>query len=275
MNYIVDMQKAIDYIECNLEQDINYEKVAKQVGMSSFYFHRIFSAIVGISPAEYIRKRRLTCAADELTKSNDNILDIAIKYYFGSNESFTRAFTKFHGISPKMAKKRGNELKAFSKITLSLTIEGGSIMEYRIEKKDNFKISAIIRKFNLQTSKQEIPEFWNELEENGKIKELSKNDRKKVMGICLGESGAQNFEYGIGCELEKDEKAVKDTKMIEIPESLWVVFSCKGQNPKDINELWQKIYREYFVTSEYKQSMDIDFELYDRKDTEIWIPISK
>ena len=130
MNYIVELQKALDYIEDNLEEDINYEKIAKELGISSFYFHRIFSSIIGISPAEYIRNRRLTCAADELSIYKANILDVAIKYQFNSNESFTRAFTKFHGISPKRAREKGIKLKTFSKISLSLAIEGGNIMEY-------------------------------------------------------------------------------------------------------------------------------------------------
>jgi len=275
MNYIVDIQKSIEYIEDNLEQDINYQNIAKFVGMSSFYFHRIFSAIVGISPAEYIRNRRLTCAADELTRENANILDIAIKYKFGSNESFTRAFTKFHGISPKMAKKKGSGLKSFCKINLSLKIDGGNIMDYRIEKRNKFKILAIVRNFNLQTSKQKIPEFWDELKEKGKIKELSKDYTEKTIGICLGENGTENFEYGIGVEVEDEEATINNAKIIEVPESLWVVFKCEGQNPKDIDEMWQRIYKEYFITSEYKQSMDLDFELYDSKDTEIWIPINK
>lgn len=275
MNYIVEIQKAINYIEENLEENINYEKVAKEIGLSSFYFHRIFSAIVGISPTGYIRNRRLTCAADELSRNNTQILNIAIKYGFESNESFSRAFTKFHGINPKQARKKGAQLKVFSKIKLSLTIEGGSIMNYRIEKREAFKIEAIVRKFNLQTSKHEIPEFWEEIKESKKLDEISKDASKYVMGICLGESQNQNFKYGIGAELEKDEQKMQETEIIEVPESLWVVFQCEGQKPENINELWQKIYKEFFVTSEYKQSMDIDFELYDSKDTEIWIPISK
>ena len=77
MNYINEMKKAIDYIENNLDKDINFEKVSKEVGMSSFYFHRIFTAIIGISPTAYIRNRRLTVAAQEISKNNaDAILDI-------------------------------------------------------------------------------------------------------------------------------------------------------------------------------------------------------
>ena len=132
MNYISDIQKAIDYIEENLEEEINYESIAKNIGMSSYYFHRMFSAIIGISPAEYIRNRRLTCAAEELTGEKCNILDVALKYGFESNESFTRAFIKFHGVSPKFAKQKGNELKAFSKIKFELKVDGGNILNYRI-----------------------------------------------------------------------------------------------------------------------------------------------
>ena len=77
MNYINELQKAIDYIEDNLENNINFEIVAKEVGMSAFYFHRIFSSVIGISPTAYIRNRRLTVAAQEISKNNENILDIA------------------------------------------------------------------------------------------------------------------------------------------------------------------------------------------------------
>ena len=77
MNYINELQKAIDYIEVNLDKDINFEIVAKEIGMSAFYFHRIFTAIIGISPTAYIRNRRLTVAAQEISKNNENIVDIA------------------------------------------------------------------------------------------------------------------------------------------------------------------------------------------------------
>ena len=114
MNYINELQKAIDYIEDNLDKNINFEIVAKEVGMSAFYFHRIFSVVVGISPTTYIRNRRLTLAVQEISKNNENILDIALKYGFESHEAFSRAFKNFHEIVPKMAKTDGNEFKNFS-----------------------------------------------------------------------------------------------------------------------------------------------------------------
>lgn len=274
MNYISDIQKAIDYIEENLEEEINYENVAKQIGMSSYYFHRMFSAIVGISPAEYIRNRRLTCAGEDLTRNNCNILDVALKYRFESNESFTRAFTKFHQVLPKMAKQKGNELKSFSRVKLEFKIDGGNILNYRIEDKEEFEIEVIIRSFSIET-KSKIPEFWDEIKASGKLKEISKDFTRCTLGVCIGENNAKEYKYGIGIELIDNDKKNSEAEIIKVAKSKWIVFKCKGQKADDINELWSRIYREYFITSEYKQSMNIDFELYDEKDTEIWIPICK
>ena len=274
MNYICSIQKAIEYIEENLEEEIKYAKVAQQIGMSSYYFHRIFSAIIGISPAEYIRNRRLTCAAEDLSRNNYNILEVAIKYKFESNESFTRAFTKFHGILPKMAKQKGNELKAFSKIKLDIQIDGGKILNYRIEEKEEFEISAIIRSFTIE-NKADIPKFWDELKENGKLKEISQNSTRNVLGVCVVEENNKEYKYGIGREIYDNDSDIDDAQIIKVPKSKWIVFKCQGQKPEDINELWSRIYREYFTTSEYKQNMNIDFELYDDKNTEIWIRIEE
>lgn len=276
MNYINEMQKAIDYIENNLDKDINFEKVSKEVGMSSFYFHRIFTAIIGISPTAYIRNRRLTVAAQEISKNNENILDIAVKYGFESHEAFSRAFKNFHGVVPKMAKADGNEFKNFSRASLEFEVNTNNILNYRIESKEVIKVAALFRKFNLD-NKNEIPEYWNEMKKNGELDDISDNYTKNLLGICIGTQNAFEYQYGIGIEIENAEniKTKHEMKVIEIPKCSWVVFRCEGQDEKDINELWTRIYKEFFITSSYKQCMDIDFELYDDKDTEIWIPISK
>ena len=282
MNYINEMQKAIDYIEDNLDKDINFEKVSKEVGMSSFYFHRIFTAIIGISPTAYIRNRRLTVAAQEISKNNENIVDIAFKYGFESHEAFSRAFKNFHGVVPKLAKTDGNEFKNFSRANLEIEVNTNNVLNYRIKSKDVIRVAALFRKFNLD-NKNEVPEYWNEMKKNGILDNISDSYNKNLLGICIGTQNAFEYRYGIGIEVEgtEDIKSTGDIetkhgmKVVEIPKCSWVVFRCEGQDEKDINELWTKIYKEFFITSSYKQCMDIDFELYDDKDTEIWIPISK
>ena len=276
MNYINEMEKAIDYIEINLDKDINFEKVAKEVGMSPFYFHRVFSSIIGISPTIYIRNRRLTLAAQEISKNNENILDIALKYGFESHEAFSRAFKNFHGVVPKMAKTDGNELKNFSRANLEFEVNTNNILNYRIESKEVIRVAALFRKFNLD-NKNEIPKYWNKMKKNGVLDNISASYTKNLLGICIGTQNIFEYQYGIGTEIEdtEDIEIKRGMKVVEIPKSLWVVFRCEGQDEKDINELWTRIYKEFFITSSYKQCMDIDFELYDDKDTEIWIPISK
>ncbi len=282
MNYINELQKAVDFIENNLDKDINFSKVAQEVGMSPFYFHRIFSAILGISPTTYIRNRRLTVAAQEISKNNENILDIALKYGFESHEAFSRAFKNFHGVAPKFAKTNGNEFKNYSKVDINLefnSINPNKVLNYRIEEKDTFRVAAILKDFNLDI-KNEIPEFWKELKNNGTLQKISNDSTKNVLGICIGTQNVFEYQYGIGREIEEtddieDIESKLGMRVIEIPKCEWVVFKCEGQDEKDINELWQRIYKEFFITTSYKQSMDIDFELYDDKDTEIWIPILK
>ena len=274
MNYINELKRAVDYIEDNLDKDINFEIVAKEVGMSAFYFQRIFTAIIGISPTAYIRNRRLTVAAQEISKNNENILDIALKYGFESHEAFSRAFKNFHGIIPKMAKTDGNEFKNFSKANLDIEVNANNILSYRIESKDIIKVSAFFRKFNIE-NKDEIPKYWEELKESGTLEKISNNYKKDLLGICIGTQSDFEYKYGIGVEQTEDIETNIEMETIEIPKSTWVVFKCEGQDEKNINELWSRIYKEFFITSSYKQSMDIDFELYDDKNTEIWIPISK
>lgn len=274
MNYINEIQKAIDYIEVNLDKDINFDIVAKEVGMSAFYFHRIFSAVIGVSPTTYIRNRRLTVAAQEISKNNENILDIALKYGFESHEAFSRAFKNFHGVVPKMAKTDGNEFKNFSKANLDIEVNTNNILNYRIESKEVIKVLAFLRKFNIE-NKDEIPKYWEELKESGTLEKISNNYKKDLLGICIGTQSDFEYKYGIGVEQTEDIETNIEMETIEISKSTWVVFKCEGQDEKNINELWTRIYKEFFITSSYKQSMDIDFELYDDENTEIWIPISK
>lgn len=267
MNYINELQKAIDYIEDNLENNINFEIVAKEVGMSTFYFHRIFSSVIGISPTTYIRNRRLTVAAQEISKNSENILDIALKYGFESHEAFSRAFKNFHGVVPKMAKTDGNEFKNFSKANLDIEVNINNILGYRIESKDIIKVSAFFRKFNIE-NKDEIPKYWKELKESGTLEKISNKYKKDLLGICIGTQSDFEYKYGIGIEQTEDIDTYIEMEKIEIPKSKWVVFKCEGQDEKNINELWSRIYKEFFITSSYKQCMDIDFELYDDENTE-------
>ncbi|MCX7709540.1 MAG: AraC family transcriptional regulator [Clostridia bacterium] len=111
MDYSKEIQKSVDYIEEHLCEKIDLGKVAKQSHFSKFYFHRLFHKVVGEPMAEYIRKRRLEEAANDLVETREKVTEIALKYQFSSQESFSRAFKKSFGMTPREYRNMGLVLK--------------------------------------------------------------------------------------------------------------------------------------------------------------------
>ena len=104
MNWITGIQRALDYVEAHLMESVDYEEAAKQAYSSSFHFQRVFSILCGFTLGDYIRMRRLTLAGSELASSDIRVIDAALKYGYDTPESFSRAFTRFHGVPPSQAK---------------------------------------------------------------------------------------------------------------------------------------------------------------------------
>ena len=147
MDWIIGMQKAIDYIEDHLTETIDYDDVAAQSYSSSYHFQRVFSILCGFTVGEYIRNRRLTLAGAELAMGDTKVIDVALKYGYESPDSFAKAFQKFHGILPSQARSNGSNLKSFSRLVLKFSLEGGSMMDYRIEEKDEMILTGYKRHF--------------------------------------------------------------------------------------------------------------------------------
>ncbi len=142
MDWISGMQKAIDYIEDNLDGTIDYEKAAAQSFSSSYHFQRVFSILCGFTLGEYIRARRLTLAGAELATSDARVIDVALKYGYDSPDSFAKAFRKFHGILPSQARHDGGKLRSCSRLVLKSSLEGGKCMDQRIEKKPRMTLTG-------------------------------------------------------------------------------------------------------------------------------------
>jgi AraC-like DNA-binding protein len=114
------MGNAVRYIEDNLDGELNAEDIAKQACVSCFYFQKAFAMLCGFTVGEYIRLRRLTLAAGELVSTDNKIIDIAVKYGYDSPDSFTKAFTRFHGVTPSAVRKEGAMIKSFAPLKSNL-----------------------------------------------------------------------------------------------------------------------------------------------------------
>ena len=147
MDWITGIQNAIDYIEEHITEELDYAQIARKSFSSPFHFQRVFSILCGYTLGEYIRSRRLTLAGLELANTREKVIDVAYKYGYDSPESFAKAFQKFHGITPSQARGGGGMLKSFSRLSIKVSLEGGSIMNYRIEEKPAMLLTGYKRRF--------------------------------------------------------------------------------------------------------------------------------
>ena len=286
MDWISGIQKAIDYIEENLTETISLERVAQEAYSSSFHFQRIFSIICGFTLGDYIRFRRLSLAGRELAEQNSKVIDVALKYGYDTPESFTRAFTRFHGVSPRDV-KNGALLKSFRRLSVKLTLDGGTTMNYRIEKTEAFNV--LMRKKiypkNFELTGCEIPKFWGMCHADGTIPKLVKQipdgDVFGLMGLSLYSRETENFTYGIGVSTETAETDNADLCVETIPAHTYVVFTCKGKMPEAFKNLYNYVVTEFFPTSEY-QPCGVEIEAYPSDNVqdpnytcELWIAVEK
>lgn len=147
MDWITGIQNAINYIEDNITEDLDYESIAKKSFASSFHFQRVFNTLCGYTLGEYIRNRRLSLAGMDLAADKDKVFNIALKYGYDNPESFAKAFQKFHGITPSQARANGAMLKSFSRLSIRVSLEGGSTMNYRVEEKPSMILTGYKARF--------------------------------------------------------------------------------------------------------------------------------
>lgn len=289
------IQQAICYMEEHILEDISYTEAAKSVHMSNYNFHRTFSFIVGMSANEYIRKRRLTLAAMELQTTEISVTEAAYKYGYESPESFSKAFLRFHGSTPRQAKQKGTKLHLFNPLVIKIILEGGSIMDYRIEHKEKQQFVALVRPFPNEISNDDndhsIPDFWTECYEKNLIepmKLLRAEGKRDLYGLCAPvKNGETHFNYGIGIIVDENTEASKLEQLIQNGYSLWetvpadyAVFKCFGTDGDCISETWSKFFREFIPQTGYVQTDDTDYEIYfengeDGLFCELWVPVKQ
>lgn len=263
------LQNALDYIETQLTETPDIGEIAARAYLSPFYFQRIFGALCGVTVGEYIRLRRLTLAAQELTGSEARVLDVALKYGYDSPDSFARAFQRFHGVLPSQAREPGVRLRSYLPLHIRLTLEGGHTMEFRIEEKAPFTVAGISRPFNSDTCYQEIPKFWQEW--------LAKGEDRPVMGtygVCIDMDGSKEFDYLIADDYCPWKPLPEGCVTRTIPGGLWALFPTTLATLQDTNT---KIWSEWLPGSrEYELAGNYNLEFYTPGAyAEIWMPVKR
>ncbi|MHC1696198.1 MAG: effector binding domain-containing protein [Eubacteriales bacterium] len=284
MEWLDRLNKALDYIEENLSGEIDYERAARIACCSVFHFQRMYGYIAGVPLSEYIRRRRMTSAAFELQSSDIKVIELALKYGYDSPTSFNRAFRGIHGISPSEARAQGAALKAYPRISFSISVKGEAQMNYKIEKKDPIRIVGVKMHLDsdVEVNFSQVPLFWQRTTQSGAIPQiLSLLDSPPfgLLGVSTCMEGS-DMDYYIAVPTSKD---VPDgMEEYVIPSETWAVFECVGAMPNAIQELQKRIITEWLPSSGYEYANAPDIEVYFEGDQyspdykcEVWLPIVK
>ena len=302
MDWITGMQKAIDYIEANLTEEIDYEKVAAESFSSSYHFQRVFSILCGYTLGEYIRLRRLSLAGAELANGKEKVIDIALKYGYDSPDSFGKAFQKFHGITPSQARADSSMLKSFSRLSIKISLEGGSIMNYRIETKPQFTLLGYKKRFegtpyDELRHKQEGDFFITTRAHQWMLKGMA-ND--KLSDYCvITNMNDDGYDFYIASTTDNWERDnLYNSKVtgidfmdkfqfeeIIIPERTYAIFETEKQRMPipEYFDLRKQISAEWLSNNEYQMINAPEISVYHwgivggytERTIEIWIPIEK
>jgi len=276
MDYIKHIEFALKYIEDNLKTDFSLNDVAKAAGYSEYHFLRVFKQVTNFTPANYIRKRRLSEVAREVDASDRSISDIAFEYGFNSKENFTRAFKAEHNILPTEYKTFGNSLKLFDRLCLN-TDPFEVIPE--IVMLDGFSL------LGFHSNEDYVPKFWNLY--NCKKLSLRLSGGKSVTdyGVSSWNNEKKKVDYFIGIKKDDANGDISGTSRLEISGGLYAVFATPPASHFDfvntVHRTWDFITNVWLQQSEYQFTLDskYQFESYIEASRtyseDIFIPIEK
>jgi len=281
VDWIKIIENALRYIEENLSGELTVGRIAEKVNISPFYFQKGFSMLCGYSVGEYIRMRRLSVAGSELVTSDNKVIDLALKYGYDSPDSFTKAFTRFHGSTPTDVRRKGALLKSFAPLHIKIILDGGNTMEYRVEEKPAFRVMGVSKMFSYETANADVPQYWDEIHVQAAVKPV-----EGMYGICFDEEmGGNRFRYMIADDLEEGEAGEKNLETYEVPRHTWAIFPCRGAMPLSLQEVNRRIFSEWLPASNYEIAEGYNIEYYsdsaEFKDgtqdpdyyAEVWIPV--
>ncbi|UHA73213.1 AraC family transcriptional regulator [Paenibacillus sp. 481] len=285
MALVESLQKAIDYMEAHLLRSITIEHIAKQANMSPSHFQRTFWILTDTSVGEYLRRRRLTIAAQQLISTNCRLVDLAYACGYDTPESFTKAFRKQHGVTPSDVRKGIGQLQSYNRLMIQVNLKGVEPMKYHIVERDAFQVIGIKRTVSFGqecAGTPNIGQFWGEAHANGTVDQLTgliNGQLKGLLGITENYNTADStIDYWIAAEHQGTVPA--ELASLHFPASKWVVFEISGPVPAALIEAWKKIYSEWFPSNGYEPAEIAPLEVYlapdlDRADAynEIWVAI--
>lgn len=258
MDCNIILNKVIKYIEENLTNKIDYDELSKIIGMSGVTLQKIFCFLTNIPLSEYIRKRRLSMAAEDLVLTNEKIIDIALKYQYESSTSFGRAFSNMYGCTPKEVRTKTINLKTFPRINFNINQQQYCELNYRIEELEEKVLYGISSDLIELSDKNAIKLLWQSPEASALKHPNSKGEYYAITEYNINSSNNFKIKYSILNEYN-DPNLIKKV----VPKTKWIIFKVNSKNQKDILDICDKIYNNWIESSNYTVIENhMDLEIY-------------
>lgn len=271
-DYFGSVVQAIDYIETKLDEGVTLNDVALHVGFSPYHFHRVFTALVGESVVDYVRRRRLSEAARQVRDTSLPLLEIGLRYGFDSQETFTRAFKKMFAVTPGKYRSFKDsahypEKKKFTREMLEhMHIQGGITMQPKIVTREAETVIGMGGTFEPGDSPS-ISMLWDKFV--SRRPEIKSRNSKYDIGVCCpthSDIPVDSGKFVYIAASPVDDKADPPAGMVKtvLPAGRYAVFTHKGpisQLKHTLNYIWGT----WMPKAEFEKRDAPDFELYDER----------
>jgi AraC family transcriptional regulator len=281
------LNQTLGYIERRLDQQVDVAELARIAATSEYHLRRMFSALAGMPLSEYIRRRRLTVAGAEVLAGRESLLEIAVRYGYGSGAAFARAFRAMHGVGPGQARRTGAALVSQPRLTFRLTVEGSSSMRYRVVDRPDFSVVGPKARVPLVHTgpNQAIIDFVRGIDPQvlERLEKLSDQEPQGIVAVCddLDPSRAEGTELDYYHGVITSAAAPDGTAVLPVPAGTWAVFTTSGPAPQAIQELWRDVFTEWFPSNPYRSRPGPEI-LRARlsadgteADAELWLPVER
>ncbi|MEV5694123.1 AraC family transcriptional regulator [Micromonospora globbae] len=282
------LNRLVDLVEEHLTEELDVDSLARRLGTTEYHLRRMFSSLAGMPLSEYVRRRRMTVAAADVIRGEDDLLTVAVRHGYGSTEAFGRAFRAVHGVSPGDVRRDGGPLRTQPHLRFHLTVEGSIPMDTRIVDRPAFRlvghaarVPLIYRGVNphIQRHIAALPP-----EEHARLKALSDADPRGLLQVSddLGPDAAEGSEltYLHGVATSRDTPVPDDLDAIEVPAGMWAVFRTSGPHPQVLQDTWAATATEWFPSNPWRLRPGPSIvAVLDRADDfstatcELWLPV--
>jgi len=286
---IAELNRLVDIVEAQSTEEVDIDALAASAGTTEYHLRRMFSSLAGMPLSEYVRRRRMTVAAADVA-GGGRMLDIAVRYGYGSTEAFGRAFRAVHGTSPADVRAHGGPLRSQPKLRFRLTVEGNTSMDTRIIHRPGFRLIGHAARVPLihEGVNPRIQEHVAGIpaSEHARLKTLSNTEPAGLLQV----SADVDPDYTEGSELTYLHGVAVDATVavpegldaIEVPEGDWVVFRTSGAYPAALQQAYASSATEWFPSNPWRLRPGPSIvAVLERADdfstatTELWMPIER